>query len=76
MRPMKFLAAALVTALAGCAVPSGDRATHAHQSGQASKDHAPAVADTRVLVKFPETMRTHTLANMRDHLLALAEIQD
>ncbi len=26
-------------------------------------------------VAFPEPMRTHTLANMRDHLLALQEIQ-
>ena len=31
---------------------------------------------TREGLKFPETLRTHTLANMRDHLLALAEIQD
>ena len=28
------------------------------------------------MVNFPEPMRTQTLANMRDHLLALAEIQD
>ena len=28
------------------------------------------------MVRFPEMLRTHTLANMRDHLLALAEIQD
>lgn len=29
-----------------------------------------------MMVQFPEMLRTHTLANMRDHLLALAEIQD
>ena len=31
--------------------------------------------DTRQPVPFPEDMRAHTLANMRDHLLALQEIQ-
>lgn len=61
---MKFLAAAMVAILSGCAAPSGDHAAH-----------APA-ADPRVMVQFPEMLRTHTLANMRDHLLALAEIQD
>jgi hypothetical protein len=33
-------------------------------------------SDARQLVKFPDPMRTHTLASMRDHLLALSEIQD
>jgi len=32
-------------------------------------------ADHRVAVTFPADLRTHTLANMRDHLLALQEIQ-
>lgn len=75
---MKFWAAALVALLAGCAAPAGDPAAHAHQPSQAAVDpaaHAPA-ADPRVMVQFPEMLRTHTLANMRDHLLALAEIQD
>lgn len=31
--------------------------------------------DARVPVQFPPPMRAHTLANMRDHLAALAEIQ-
>jgi len=31
--------------------------------------------DGRTLVKFPEMMKTHMLGNMRDHLLALHEIQ-
>jgi cytochrome c556 len=31
--------------------------------------------DTRVQVKFPAMMRTHMLGNMRDHLLAVHEIQ-
>ena len=31
-------------------------------------------ADARQLVKFPEPMRLHTITSMRDHLLALQEI--
>ena len=33
-----------------------------------------ASADPRELVKFPEAMRLHTIASMRDHLLSLQEI--
>jgi hypothetical protein len=73
---MKYCAAALVAILAGCAAPSGEHAAHVHQPSQAAVNHAAAAADTRVMVQFPEMLRTHTLANMRDHLLALAEIQD
>jgi len=48
---------------AGCAADSHDH-------------HGPAApADARQAVAFPEPMRSHTLANMRDHLLALQEIQ-
>ena len=36
---------------------------------------APAV-DARQLVKFPEAMRLHTIASMRDHLLSLQEIDE
>lgn len=32
-------------------------------------------ADSRQLVELPEMMRDHMLENMRDHLLALTEIQ-
>jgi hypothetical protein len=35
---------------------------------------APAQADPRQLVQFPEPMRLHTITSMRDHLLALQEI--
>jgi hypothetical protein len=35
--------------------------------------HAPV--DGRTLVHFPDMMRLHILTNMRDHLLALSEIQ-
>ncbi len=77
-RPLKFLAATTVAILAGCAAPSNDHAARMHQSAPAAVDHAAhaAAADARVMVQFPEMLRTHTLANKRDHLLALAEIQD
>ena len=42
----------------------------AHHAG-----HEASPADGRQAVAFPEPLRTHTLANMRDHLAALQEIQ-
>lgn len=44
----------------------------------AATDHASqaVAADARQRVQFPEPMRLHTLANMRDHLLALQEIDE
>ncbi len=36
---------------------------------------ASASEDARELVVFPEPLKAHTLANMRDHLKALGEIQ-
>lgn len=35
-----------------------------------------APTDARQLVSFPEPMRLHTIANMRDHLLSLQEIDE
>ncbi len=32
--------------------------------------------DQREFIRFPDALRDHTLANMRDHLLALQEIQE
>jgi hypothetical protein len=61
-----LLPAALV--LAACA---GDAArTHDMHAGMAMGP------DTREAVRFPEALRTHTLANMRDHLATLQKIQD
>jgi len=45
--------------------------THQHSSAAAGP-----TADSRQLVEFPEPMRIHTIANMRDHLLALQEINE
>lgn len=64
--PLRLMAAALALAAAA--------------PGQAQHDHgahkaAAAAADARKAVAFPAALREHTLANMRDHLAALAEIQ-
>lgn len=47
-----------------------DPALHMQHQAQA------APKDARQAVHFPKTLREHTLANMRDHLLALQEIQE
>ena len=60
-----------LAALLACLVAAGCGATdHARHAS-----HEPPAADGRQAVEFPEPMRTHTLANMRDHLAALQEIQ-
>ncbi len=56
--------------------PAPARHDHSAMHGHAAPAHAmPGVQDTRELVRYPEAMRAHTLANMRDHLLALSQIQ-
>jgi hypothetical protein len=46
-------------------------------AGAGAGQHQPAAtADTRQAVAFPAQMKEHTLSNMRDHLLALAQIQE
>jgi hypothetical protein len=47
---------------------------HAMHAGAPAPGHAPP-EDRRELVEFPPMLKEHTLANMRDHLLALAQIQ-
>ena len=69
----RFFTVCLTAAALGlptAALPQAhEHAMHQHQ--------APAMpVDTRMAVRFPEPLRTHTLANMRDHLLALGQIQD
>src|SRR5512135_2877933 len=45
--------------------------------GQGATMSMPAPsADVRERVRFPEPMRLHTIASMRDHLLALQEIDE
>lgn len=68
-----LLVAALGAGLAGAGALA--RAQHQHTAPHDKVGHAPVV-DARTPVHFPESMRTHTLTNMRDHLLALAQIQE
>lgn len=46
------------------------------QSTEHSHHHHQSASDNRVLVNFPPAMKQHILSNMRDHLLAISEIQE
>jgi hypothetical protein len=57
-----------------------EHSLHQHDQAKLPETSAPAqhsapMPDTRQAVEFPQAMRDHTLANMRDHLLALQQIQ-
>jgi hypothetical protein len=62
-RARSLLIAVMLASAAACASSVSD-----HQS------HGASQSDGRLLVKFPDDMRVHTISNMRDHLLALQEI--
>ncbi|MCX7314242.1 MAG: hypothetical protein NTV56_21645 [Alphaproteobacteria bacterium] len=47
-----------------------------HRHGGGEQGVAASAKDDREFVRFPDALREHTLANMRDHLLALQEIQE
>jgi hypothetical protein len=68
----RHLAAAVLgtLGLVACAEQPPGPDTADHHAGTSA-----APADTRTPVRFPEPLRSHTLANMRDHLLALGQIQ-
>lgn len=66
---MRVLVAVLVSVLAG---GSATFAVAQHRHGHDAS--APHAEDSRQLVTFPAALAEHTLANMRDHLLALQEI--
>jgi hypothetical protein len=67
MRILPVVVAALFTA--GSATLAIAQHQHRHDAS------APVVADSRQLVEFPAPLVEHTLANMRDHLQTLQEIQ-
>jgi hypothetical protein len=71
--PTLLAITALLFAAGGPAV-----AQHQHDlpSSNATIEHAAGDGGERKLVRFPDEMRQHTLANMRDHLTAIAEIQE
>ena len=73
----------LILALAAAGMPLAafsQHDMHMHEmhtpSAAAPAKAAKPPADTRQAVKFPKALRSHTLANMRDHLLALQQIQE
>jgi len=70
---MKITAAlrtAITVALSGTFALAAAAQEHQHSMSEA----AAAQTDSRQLVQFPEPMRLHTITSMRDHLLALQEI--
>jgi hypothetical protein len=70
MRYSPIAAAASAAILSAVAIAAAQ-----HQGHHGHKDHA-MTADTRVLVDMPPQLVDHTLANMRDHLLALQQISE
>jgi hypothetical protein len=67
----------LIAAATSAAVLSAvGMAVAQHQGHHGHKDHGAAAVDTRVLVNLPPGLVDHTLSNMRDHLLALQEINE
>ena len=69
---MNFRPIVEVALVAVCAGACGGIATA--QEHQHAATPSTAQGDARQLVSFPEPMRLHTIANMRDHLLSLQEI--
>ncbi|MBL8310429.1 MAG: hypothetical protein JNL19_08410 [Burkholderiales bacterium] len=69
MKPHTLATVTTALALAACSHTPGAGDASAHSHGAAPE------VDARAEVVFPESMRAHTLSNMRDHLKALAEIQ-
>lgn len=55
-----------------CLLPAFFGASNA----QHNHSHGAPPTDTRVAVDFPPTMKEHTLSSMRDHLLAISQIQE
>ena len=70
MRITAALSTALTVAWASTVAPLAIAQDHQHSMTGA----AASQGDSRQLVNFPEPMRLHTITSMRDHLLALQEI--
>ena len=79
-----FLAAGLAAIVTVSVAPAQPHQPGMHHGAPAAPAAKPSLdepsaeaapADARQLVAFPTALRDHTLANMRDHLVALEEIQ-
>ena len=78
---MKRIAAIVLSAgiLAGVPLAWAQHSGHMqHMEHMPPTASAPAGSnsDAREFVRFPDALRDHTLANMRDHLLAVQQIQE
>lgn len=70
MRYVGLLSAAILLGFTGYAIAqNNDAMNHAQH-------HSAPSTDSRIAVEFPPAMREHILANMRDHLLAISQIQE
>jgi hypothetical protein len=85
MRELCVLSLAAAFSLAAFAQSSEPMPMHQHSPAAGLPNSEPAKAgeqlitlppDPRERVRFPPEVRHHTLANMRDHLTALQEIDD
>lgn len=72
MRRSLFAAVAAIALAGGVTAYAQDHTTPMDHQQHTAGMGMPG--DARQLVNFPPAMRTHTLANMRDHLQALSEI--
>ena len=66
----KWILTVALAAVGVCNVSLVSAQTHELQIGAPAATHG----DARQLVQFPDPMRLHTITSMRDHLLALQEI--
>ncbi len=75
-RGNRWLVPAVIVLASSAQAMDHGHAPAGHQHMPAPTEQAPRTAvDSRTVVQFPDAMRLHILANMRDHLLALSEIQ-
>jgi hypothetical protein len=66
----------VIVATSAALVAATGMAVAQHHGHHGQKGHGGSTTDTRVLVNMPPDLVEHTLANMRDHLLALQQISE
>lgn len=79
MNKLVVVAAIILTAGASRLALSADPpepSHHEHMDMAMPAAHSGVAPDVRQLVRYPESLRTHTLANMRDHLQTMGRIQE
>lgn len=67
---------ALIALVSGALFLSVGYVNAQHHMHQGNMEHGTSTVDTREFVKFPPALVEHTIANMRDHLLALQQINE